>query len=69
MYFTEDEKDKIREAILRAEEYTTGEVVPVIVKQSDFYPAAHFRLSLLCAFMAIFAYYEFSLLPESVYFL
>jgi len=69
MHFNDEEKNKIREAILRAEEFSTGEVVPVIVKQSDFYPAAHFRLSLLCAFLAIFSYYELSLLPEPVYFL
>lgn len=69
MHFSEEDRTKIKEAIIRAEEFTTGEVVPVIVKQSDFYPAAHFRLSLLCAFIAIFTYFQLSLLPEPAYFL
>ncbi len=64
-----DELAQIKEAIFEAEKKTTGEIVPVIVKQSDFYPAAHFRLSLLGAFVAIFSYYQLSFEGESVYFL
>lgn len=67
--FSVDDLAKIKEAIYEAEMKNSGEIVPVIVKQSDFYPAAHFRLSLLGAFVGIFLYYELAHDVEPLYFL
>lgn len=47
MHITSDEKAFIKDAVKKAERRTSGEIVPVILKQSDFYPAAHFRLALV----------------------
>lgn len=55
------DKEKIKEAIKSVEERTSGEIVPVILKQSDFYPAAHFRSSILIGFFfSISCYYFYS---------
>ena len=51
MKINEQEKTLIEEAINKAESKTSGEIVPVILAQSDFYPAAHFRLALLCGIL------------------
>ncbi len=56
--YSQEDLNRINKAIIAAESKTTGEIVPVIVGQSDFYPAAHFRLSLLGAFLAIFINYQ-----------
>lgn len=43
---SQNEAKKIEEIIAKCEMETDAEFVPVIVKQSDLYPAAHFRLAL-----------------------
>ncbi len=67
--FSVEDLAKIKEAIYAAEMKNSGEIVPVIVGQSDFYPAAHFRLSLLGAFFGVFFYYELGKEIEPLYFL
>ena len=57
MKFSEQEKKDILDAVLKAESTTNGEIAPVIVAQSDLYPAAHFRLASLCAFLLLLANY------------
>jgi len=60
MKINEREKELIKEAIKKAESNTSGEIVPVILDQSDFYPAAHFRLSLLFGIIfALICYYTY----------
>ena len=46
MNFTKEDQIKVEEAIKTIELTTSGEIVPAIFVQSDFYPASHFRLSL-----------------------
>jgi len=56
------DKDKlfIKEAIENAESKTSGEIVPVLLSQSDFYPAAHFRLALIIGMLFSFlCYYSY----------
>ncbi len=58
-----NDKDRalINEAIKKAEANTSGEIVPVILQQSDFYPAAHFRLALVVGILfAILCYYNYN---------
>jgi len=58
MKITDLDKKNIKEAIKEVELKTSGEVVPVILKQSDFYPAAHFRLALIMGiFFSLLCYY------------
>lgn len=60
MNITEEDKKLISEAIKKAEGHTSGEILPVILKQSDFYPAAHFRLALVMGVLAsIILYYNY----------
>jgi putative membrane protein len=48
---TKLDKEKIRAAVEKAEKETSGEVVPVILSKSDFYPAAHFRCALMMSIL------------------
>ncbi len=57
-----DEQDKklIEEAVRKSELKTSGEIVPVILKKSDSYPAAHFRLALITGIIfALICYYSY----------
>jgi len=46
--------------IKEVETKTSGEIVPVILSQSDFYPAAHFRLALIMGIVfSIICYYNY----------
>ncbi len=57
MYLTEEQMNKIEDAIEAAELRTSGEIVPAIMDSSDHYPAAHFRSAILSAFfIAILLY-------------
>lgn len=60
---TQAECDKISQAVLNAEKQTTGEIIPMVVSQSDDYPGARWRLaivsSLLFGFLAYFFLGEF----------
>lgn len=61
MRITDEDKKLIKEAILDVELKTSGEIVPVILSQSDFYPASHFRLALIVGFLAsIICYYTYN---------
>jgi putative membrane protein len=58
MNITEAERALIEEAIIRAEAHTSGEILPVILKQSDFYPAAHFRLAIVMGILFSIIFYN-----------
>ena len=60
MKISDKDKEVIKEAIKSVELKTSGEIVPVILKQSDFYPAAHFRLALIMGiFFSLVLYYTY----------
>jgi putative membrane protein len=60
MQITDKDKEIIKNAIKEVELTTSGEIVPVILKQSDFYPAAHFRLALIMGILfSIVCYYSY----------
>ena len=67
MKFSSEDKKEIEQAVLRAEKRTNGEIVPVIVKTADAYPAAHFRWALLMSFLFLICVYWIGL--EDIYFL
>ncbi len=70
MKFTNEQKQQITKAIVAAEKKTNGEIVPVIVRQSDLYPSAHFRSSLIMSFIALMTCYLIDELAlEPVYFI
>jgi putative membrane protein len=60
MSLTTENKKLITEAVKKAESQTSGEILPVILQKSDFYPAAHFRLSIVVGMLfAITFYYNY----------
>jgi putative membrane protein len=59
-----EDKIKIEEAIKAIESTTSGEIVPAIFKQSDFYPAAHFRVAMILAFLVPTIFLTFG--PEDI---
>ncbi len=56
---TQAERDKISQAVLEAEKRTTGEIVPMIVTQSDDYSGARWRLAVAGALFSGFLAYFF----------
>jgi len=56
---TQADRDKVTQAVLQAEKYTTGEIVPMIVTQSDDYAGARWRLAVAGALLAGFLAYFF----------
>lgn len=60
---TQSDRDRISQAVREAEKQTTGEIVPMIVAQSDDYPGARWRLAIVTAllfgFLAYFFLYDF----------
>ena len=58
MKFTDEEKKTIEQAVERAEKKTSGEILPVILRRSDFYPAAHFRLALVTGILSSLIFYN-----------
>ncbi len=56
---TQSDRDKISQAVLEAEKHTTGEIVPMIVAQSDDYPGARWRLAIVTALLFGFLAYFF----------
>ena len=56
---TQSELDRISQAVLDAEKRTTGEIVPMIVTQSDDYPGARWRLAIVTALLFGFLAYLF----------
>jgi putative membrane protein len=49
---TPAERDKISQAVRAAEQHTTGEIVPMIIAQSDDYSGARWRLAVTGALLA-----------------
>ena len=62
MILTNEEKTKIEMAVRSVEATTSGEVVPVFLKQSDAYPAANSRMAIFLAIITpiIFYYSDFT---------
>ena len=56
---TQAERDKVSQAVLEAEKHTSGEIVPMIVSQSDDYSGARWRLAVAGAFLSGFLTYFF----------
>jgi len=56
---TQLEQERISQAVLEAEKHTTGEIVPMIVTQSDDYPGARWRLAIVTALFFGFLAYSF----------
>jgi putative membrane protein len=59
---TEEEKNRITEAVVSAEKNTSGEIVPVVVRASDHYAGARWRIAV--AFMLLGAAALAMLVPE-----
>ncbi len=59
MKFSDEDKEKIRKAVVAAEKKTSGEIVPVIIKASDPYVAAYYRSALFWAFFCVSCCYFF----------
>jgi len=55
--FSQSDLDQIQNAISSAEKSTSGEIVPVIVGQSDRYPGAIWRLCIVFSLVAAFLGY------------
>lgn len=51
MNITNRDKEEIKVLIDEAETNSTSELVPMIVKTSDVYPAAHFRAAIIVSFL------------------
>lgn len=62
--FSEEDREKIREAIARAEERTAGEIVPVVVPMSDRYEVAIWKGGAIAASIALAAMMLFFFLYE-----
>jgi len=56
---TQADRDKVSQAVLEAEKHTTGEIVPMIVAQSDDYSGARWRLAVAGALLSGFLAYFF----------
>ena len=57
MKISDADKNFLKEQVAKAESQTSGEIVPVILEKSDFYPAAHFRLALIVGILFSFVCY------------
>lgn len=70
MTFSDDERLAIKRLITEKEELTACEIVPMIVRSSSNYPAAHFRLAIIVSFVFSLAlYYSPLTLLNPIYFL
>jgi putative membrane protein len=52
-----NDRDQIKELIIEGEKKTSSEMVPMIVRTSDNYPAAHFRGAIIVSFIFSLALY------------
>ncbi|MFZ8934045.1 MAG: TPM domain-containing protein [Bacteriovoracaceae bacterium] len=59
MYFSDQDKEKIRRSVIEAEKKTSGEIVPVIIRASDAYPGSYYRSALLWGFVCVLCCYFF----------
>jgi putative membrane protein len=55
-FFTDADKDRIRDAVHSAEKKTSGEIVPYLVEQSDEYEVAEWRGGAILASMSILVF-------------
>ena len=62
VHLSQSDRDKISQAVAEAEKQTTGEIVPMIVAQSDDYPGARWRLAIVTALL--FGFIAYFLLDE-----
>lgn len=56
-HLTQSDCNKISDAVREAEKQTTGEIMPMVVGQSDDYPGARWRLAIVSAFLFGFLAY------------
>ena len=63
IHFNQSDLDQISKAVLDAERQTTGEIVPMIVAQSDDYPGARWRLAI--AVSLLFGFLAYSCIEHS----
>lgn len=67
---TKEQKDTIQKAVEKAEASTIGEIVPILLKQSDNYPAAHFRGAIFFSFLPpLLLYYSPLDIPDPMIFI
>ena len=52
VHLTQPELDRISDAVREAEKQTAGEIVPMLVGQSDEYPGARWRLAIVTALLS-----------------
>ena len=52
VHLTQSELDRISDAVREVEKQTAGEIVPMIVGQSDDYPGARWRLAIVTALLS-----------------
>jgi putative membrane protein len=70
MKFSENDKREIKKLITEKEASTACEIVPMIVKTSSQYPAAHFKLAIIVSFIfSLGLYYSPMALLNPIYFL
>ncbi|MBU0506375.1 MAG: TPM domain-containing protein [bacterium] len=69
MKFSETDKKRIEEAVKQAEAKTSGEIMPMCLANSDFYPAAHYRAAFVFSFIIATAfYYKWGTFLDSMWF-
>ena len=70
MKIKKEQKEKIASAVKASEANTSGEIVPVFLKKSDFYPAAHFRCAIVASFLlSLLLYYSWIRIEDPIYFI
>ncbi|MDC0576115.1 TPM domain-containing protein [Nitrosomonadaceae bacterium] len=67
--FNQSDLDQISKAVLEAERHTTGEIVPMVIKQSDDYPGARWRLAIVISLLFGFLVYSCIDYSDSVWIL
>jgi putative membrane protein len=66
---TEQEIRRVAEVVAEVERKTVGEIVPVVVKKSDDYPDASWRIAVTIALLAAFGLYAIRPNLEPIYYL
>ena len=66
---TEEQLKKVSDAVTQAERMTTGEIVPVIVRHSDPYPGARWRIAVTFSLLCAFAMYWLLPLHDPIWYL
>lgn len=63
------EKDQITQAVFKAEQTTSGEIVVIIVKQSDFYAGERWRVGIFLSFLSAGILYWFNSSLDPIWYL